>query len=89
MLPVRAHRQVVPRAKLGFVTTPSTAAPFSNVGDVTAASMETRLEEVGLETGSSYSDVGVTGRHAVSNAKLGFVTTPSVSARVPTSGTSP
>ncbi len=37
-------------------------------------------EDVGLETGSSYGDVCVTDRHAVSNAKLGFVTTPSMSA---------
>ena len=38
-------------------------------------------EDVGLETGSSYGDVCVTDRHAVSNAKLGFVTTPSMSAQ--------
>ncbi len=36
--------------------------------------------DVGLETGSSYSDVCVTDRHAVPNAKLGFVTTPGMSA---------
>ncbi len=39
--------------------------------------------DVGLETGSSYSDVCVIDRHAVSNAKLGFVTTASVSAPFP------
>ena len=37
-------------------------------------------EDVGLETGSSYSDVCVIDGHAVSSAKVGFVTTPSVSA---------
>ncbi len=37
-------------------------------------------EDVGLETGSSYSDLCVTDGHAVSSAKVGFVTTPSVSA---------
>ena len=37
-------------------------------------------EDVGLETGSSYSDVCVIDGHAVSSAKVVFVTTPSVSA---------
>ena len=37
-------------------------------------------EDVGLETGSSYSDVCVIDGHAVSSAKVGFVTRPSVSA---------
>ncbi len=36
-------------------------------------------EDVGLETGSSYSDVCVIDGHAVSSAKVRFVTTPSVS----------
>ncbi len=36
--------------------------------------------DVGLETGSSYSDVCVIDGDAVSNAKLGFVTTSSMSA---------
>ena len=35
---------------------------------------------VALENGSSYSDVCVIDGHAVSSAKVGFVTTPSVSA---------
>ncbi len=42
--------------------------------------------DVGLETGSSYSEVCVIDMHAVSNAKLGFVTTPSVSAPFPNVG---
>ena len=37
-------------------------------------------ENVGLETGSSYSDVCAIDGHAVSSAKVGFVTMPSVSA---------
>ncbi len=37
-------------------------------------------EDDGLGTGSSYSDVCVIDGHAVSSAKVGFVTTPSVSA---------
>ncbi len=37
-------------------------------------------EDVGLETGSSYSDVCVIDGHAVSSAKVVFVNTPSVSA---------
>ncbi len=36
--------------------------------------------DVGLETGSSYSAVCVIDGDAVSNAKLGFMTTPSLSA---------
>ncbi len=42
--------------------------------------------DVGFETGSSYSDVCVIGRHDVSNAKLGLVTTPSMSAPFPSVG---
>ena len=37
-------------------------------------------EDIGLETGSSYSDVCVIDGHAISSAKVGFVTTPSMSA---------
>ncbi len=37
-------------------------------------------EDVGLETGSSYSDVCAIDGHAVSSAKVRFVTTPGVSA---------
>ncbi len=38
--------------------------------------------DVGLETGSSYSDVCVIDRHAVSSAKVEFVTMPSMSALI-------
>jgi len=69
----------------GVCDQPSTSAPFSAVGDVTEPSTKTRLEDVDLEAGSSYSDVCVTDRHAVSNAKLGFVTTPSTSHHSPPS----
>ena len=43
-------------------------------------------EDVGLETGSSYSDVCVIDGHAASSAKVGFVTMPSVSAPFPNVG---
>ncbi len=55
---------------------PSMSAPFSNVGDVTAAF----YKDVGLETGSGYSDVCIIDGHVVSSAKVGFMTTSSVSA---------
>jgi len=35
------------------------SAPFSDVGDVTEALIQDRLEDVSSETGSSYSDVYV------------------------------
>jgi hypothetical protein len=41
-------------------------------------SYKARLEDVGHETGSSYSDVCVIDGHAVSSAKVGIVTTQSV-----------
>ena len=66
--------------KLRFVTTANMLAPSSCFGDVTAALSQDLLEDVGLETGSSHSDVCVIDGHAVSSAKVGFVTTPSVSA---------
>ena len=61
-------------------------APSACFGDVTAALSQDLLEDVGLETGSSYSDVCVIDGHAVSSAKVGFVTTPSVSAPVSSVG---
>ncbi len=55
-------------------------APSFCFGDVTAALIQDPLEDVGLETGSSYSAVCVIDRHVVSNAELAFVTMPSTSA---------
>ncbi len=46
-------------------------------------------EDVGLETGSSYSDVCVIDGCAVSSAKVGFVTTPTCRHHSPTSATPP
>ena len=68
--------------KLGFVTTTSVSAPFPNVGYVTAALYEdpTRRCRPRNRKLSSYTDVCVTDRHVVSNAKLGVVTTSNMSA---------
>ena len=71
---------MVPRAKLVFVAMSNMSAPASSFGDVIAALVKDPLEDVGLETGSSYSDVCVIARHAVPTPKLGFMTTSSVSA---------
>jgi len=72
--------QVVPRAKTGFVTTPACRHHPPASATSARSATKTRLEDVGLETGSSYSDACAIDRHVVSNAKLGFVTTPSMSA---------
>ncbi len=79
-------RHAVPNAKLGFVTTLSMSTSFPASATSPRPSTKTRLEDVGLETGSNYSGICVIDRRAVSNAKLGFVTTPSVSASFPNVG---
>ena len=73
-LPNIAHHGFVSCKVLSCILTPQIPCtpPFQNM-----APKVVHHEDVGLETGSSHSDVCVIDRHAVSNAKLGFVTTPS------------